>query len=191
MIFAEQFSSSFMHSFIETLAPETRLLVCCARVRVNPETASDIRALVLGDLDWDALLGGAARHAVAPLLGRQLLTVAADVIPANQISRMNEANRVNTLRCLQLTAALVEILRLFQAEGIAALPYKGPILAAQAYGDLSMRQFDDIDIVVPQREMAKAQEIVLGLGYTAKFRGCFSPGNSTPLRGIQILQRDA
>ncbi len=125
------------------------------------------------DLDWDALLGGAARHAVAPLLDRQLLTVAADVIPANQISRMNEANRVNTLRCLQLTAALVEILRLFQAEGIAALPYKGPILAAQAYGDLSMRQFDDIDIVVPQREMAKAQEIMLGLGYTAKFPGGF------------------
>jgi hypothetical protein len=183
MIFAEQFSSSFMHSFIETLAPETRLLVCCARVRVNPETASDIRALVLGDLDWDALLGCAARHAVAPLLDRQLLTVAADLIPANQISRMNEANRVNTLRCLQLTAALVEILRLFQAEGIAALPYKGPILAAQAYGDLSMRQFDDIDIVVPQREMAKAQEIVLGLGYTAKFPGVFSPGNSYPIPG--------
>jgi hypothetical protein len=183
MIFAEQFSSSFMHSFIETLAPETRLLVCCARMRVNPETASDIRALVLGNLDWDALLGGAARHAVAPLLDRQLLTVAADLIPANQISRMNEANRVNTLRCLQLTAALVEILRLFQAEGIAALPYKGPILAAQAYGDLSMRQFDDIDIVVPQREMAKAQEIVLGLGYTAKFPGVFSPGNSYPIPG--------
>jgi hypothetical protein len=108
---------------------------------------------------------------VVPLLYRQLNAIAADVVPAEQMRRVSEASRANTLRCLSLTAALVQILRLFHSEGIVALPYKGPVLAAQAYGDVLLRQFDDVDIIVRDRDMAKAHGVMLRLGYAAKFPG--------------------
>jgi len=165
-----------MHSFIENLAPETRLLVYCARTRMSSEIVEKVRALVAGDLDWDAVLGAADQNGAVPLLDRQLRSIVSDVVPAEQIGRVNEANRANTLRCLNLTGALIEILRLFNAEGVAALPYKGPVLAAQAYGDVSLRQFDDVDIILPHRDMAKAHEIMLRLGYAPKFPGPLSPG---------------
>jgi putative nucleotidyltransferase-like protein len=165
-------------SFIDTLSPETLLLVCCARTRMCREVAQEVRALAASNLNWDALLYGADQNSMVPLLDRHLRAVAADVAPTPQMIRVNEANRANTLRCLNLTAALMEILRLFSAEGIAALPYKGPVLAVQAYGDVSLRQFDDVDIILRHRDVAKAHGVMLGLGYAAKFdvNASFVPG---------------
>ncbi|MGA2718013.1 MAG: nucleotidyltransferase family protein [Candidatus Acidiferrales bacterium] len=140
-----------------------------------PEIAGKIRALAAGALNWDVLLSEAEGNAVVPLLCRQLNAIAPDVVPAEAMLRVSEASRANTLRCLSLTAALVQILRLFQSEGIVALPYKGPVLAAQAYGDVLLRQFDDVDIIVRGRDMAKAHGVLLRLGYVAKFPGLMSP----------------
>ena len=33
-------------------------------------------------------------------------------------------------------------------QGIAAIPYKGPVLAAAVYGNLALRTFSDLDILV-------------------------------------------
>jgi hypothetical protein len=166
---------------IDTLAPEKQLLIYCARTRVPPETAGKIRALAAGGLNWDALLSEAEGNAVVPLLCRQLNAIAPDVVPAEAMLRVSEASRANTLRCLSLTAALVQILRLFQSEGIVALPYKGPVLAAQAYGDVLLRQFDDVDIIVRDRDMAKAHGVMLRLAYEARFPVPMSPELDSPL----------
>jgi len=166
---------------IDTLAPEKQLPVCCARTRMPPETAGKIRALAAGALNWDVLLSEAEGNAVVPLLHRQLNAIAADLVPTEQMRRVSEASRANTLRCLSLTAALVQILRLFQSEGIVALPYKGPVLAAQSYGDVLLRQFDDVDIIVRDRDMAKAHGVMLRLAYEAKFPGPMSPDLDSPL----------
>jgi hypothetical protein len=167
-------------SLIDTLTPEKQLLICCARTRVRPEVAEKIRALAATGLNWGALLSEAEGNAVVPLLYRQLTAIAADVAPAEQMRRVSEASRTNTLRCLNLTAALVQILRLFQSEGIVAVPYKGPVLAAQAYGDVLLRQFDDVDIVRGP-DMAKAHGVMLRLGYEAKFPGLMAPDLDSPL----------
>ena len=50
-----------------------------------------------------------------------------------------------------------------------AIPYKGAVLAAQAYGDVTLRQFEDLDIILPHADLAKAHEAMLGLGYRPKF----------------------
>jgi hypothetical protein len=166
---------------IHTLTPEKKLLIYCARTRMRPEVVEKIRALAASGLNWDALLSEAEGNAVLPVLYRQLNAIAADAVPAEQMRRASEASRANTLRCLSLSAALVQILRLFDSEGIVALPYKGPVLAAQAYGDVLLRQFDDVDIIVPERDMAKAHGVMLRLGYEAKFPGLMSPDLDSPL----------
>jgi hypothetical protein len=168
-------------SLIDTLAPEKRLLVHCARMRMRPEIAEAIRALVAGGLDWDALLSGADQNAIVPLLERQLRAAAADLLPVAQLQRLSEAGLANTLRSLSLTAAMIEILRLFHEREIVAVPYKGPVLAAQAYGDVSLRQFDDVDIILPHRDMVKAHEGMLRLGYAAKFPARMSPSVNAPV----------
>ena len=136
---------------------------------MQPTMAEEIRTLVTGPIDWDFLLREAADYSVTPLLCRQLLAVAADLVAPSRIQRMNEIMRANAMRNLVLTAELFTILNLFRSEGISAIPYKGPVLAAQAYGDVALRDFEDLDIILRQRDMAKANEIMTSLGYRPKY----------------------
>jgi len=45
------------------------------------------------------------------------------------------------------------------------MPYKGPVLAASVYGDLALRQFSDLDILVCERDVPRAKELLLSQGY--------------------------
>ena len=128
--------------------PEKRLLVCCARTRNEPRIAQEIRELAAGPLDWDFLLTSAAENSILPLLARQLSAAAADIVPPSQLERLKIGARANAVRCLVLTAELIKITDLFRSQAIQAMPYKGPILAVQAYGDVTLREFDDLDIIL-------------------------------------------
>ncbi len=64
---------------------------------------------------------------------------------------------------------MLRLSSLFHAEGLLAVPYKGPILAAQAYGDPGLRQFADLDFAVTQRDIYRAQAVLLKEGYRASF----------------------
>jgi hypothetical protein len=47
----------------------------------------------------------------------------------------------NARRNIYLAAQLALLLEALRAENIPAIPYKGPVLAALAYGDLTLREF--------------------------------------------------
>jgi Uncharacterised nucleotidyltransferase len=63
----------------------------------------------------------------------------------------------------------------FTSKSIQGIPYKGPVLALQAYGDITAREFDDLDIIVRQRDIPKAHELLMGLGYQPRFPWIHSP----------------
>ena len=45
------------------------------------------------------------------------------------------------------------------------MPYKGPTLAQRLYGDLSLREFGDLDIMILERDVPKAHDLIRNLGY--------------------------
>ncbi len=163
--------------------PEKRLLICCARTRVEPVLATEIRKLAGEPLDWDFLVTAAAENSILPLLARQLSAVAADIVPGGQLERLKNGARANALRCLVLTAELIKITDLLRSHGIQAMPYKGPVLAVEAYGDVTLREFDDLDIILRQRDMAKANEVMQGIGYRPRFPWIFESSRSSVIPG--------
>ena len=153
---------------------EKQLLVCCARPNVQAPVAEKIRQLLNSPVDWDGLLSEAANHSVTPLLCRQLGTVGADFLDAARLGQLQEAARGFALRNLVLSAELVKIMNVFQSEGLQAIPYKGPVLAVQVYGDVALREFEDLDIILRQQDVAKANKIMTQLGYSPKIPGIVS-----------------
>lgn len=142
---------------------------------MGPEMAPRIRELVAGPLDWDYVLREASENAILPLVGRHLPTIAPEGVPAIYMERMKAALRANTVRCLSLTAELIKIVDRLRSERILAIPYKGPVIAAQAYGDVALREYDDLDLILAQRDLPKACEVMLDLGYRKKFPWMLSP----------------
>ena len=170
--------------------PEKQLLVCCARTQITPEIAATIRKILAGPLDWDYLLWEAEENSIAPLLQRHLSAVAPGVAPPAAQEQLKKTCRANTVRCLYLTAELIHILRLFQSQNIPVIPYKGPVLAAQAYGDFALREFEDLDIILRQSDVPKAHEIIVSLGYKPKFDWILSPGAAASLVPGEYNYRD-
>lgn len=160
----------------DMLCQEKQLLVCCARSRMRPADVHLARELAARPLDWDYLLAQAAENSVAPLLCRQLSREAADMVAPAQMARLKGQVRSSTVRSLLLTAELVRISRAFQSEGIQAIPYKGPVLAAQTYGDIAMRDFEDLDLILRQKDMPKAHPVLMSLGFESPFPWNFSSG---------------
>ncbi len=145
--------------------PEVELLLCCARVRVDATQAARIRVLVAAELNWAYLLQLADRHGLQPLLHWHLNAICADAVPAAYLHRLREAfQRVSALNIF-LTRELQRLLALFIGQGIEALPYKGPALAAEIYGNIALRQFSDLDILVRPGDVRQARDILIIEGY--------------------------
>jgi hypothetical protein len=162
------------------IRPEKQLLLNCARTRFNDARAQRTRTLLQGDLDWAYLSAAADVHSVTPLFCRQLQHAGSIGIPEKTWSELREKARRNTIRVFYLTTELVRIVEGFRAGGVLAVPYKGPVTAAQAYGDMTLRQFDDLDIIIRQRDLAGASEVLASLGYHDQFPQKNSPGAPVP-----------
>ncbi|HYL46780.1 MAG TPA: nucleotidyltransferase family protein [Candidatus Limnocylindrales bacterium] len=137
--------------------------------------AKKLRELLGAAIDWSFLIAEAAEHSVRPLLERHLRAGAADSVPPEFARKLADASRANTVRCLYLAAELNRVMDEFASNSIHAIPYKGPVLAVQAYADITAREFDDLDIIVRQRDVPKAHEILTHLGYRPRFPWIHSP----------------
>jgi len=153
----------------DTVCPEKQLLLCCARVGMQPAISDGIRELASGALDLDYLFADAAENSLIPLVHRHLRACAMGQVPAAQMDALTIAVRANTARSLLLTAETIKVTDALFAGGVRAIPYKGAVLAAQAYGDVSRRQFEDVDIVLRQADLPMAHGVMLGLGYQPKY----------------------
>jgi len=127
-----------------------------------------VRELLKEQIDWNYLIGIASYHGTIPLLFWNLSRLAPDDVPKTTLDQLKAAS--NAIACwnLCLTGELLKLLNLFRDRGIRALPLKGPALAAAAYGNLSLRQFCDLDILVPKEDMLKAKEVLMLQGYHPK-----------------------
>jgi Uncharacterised nucleotidyltransferase len=153
---------------------EIELLLCCARTRMDLETTERARQLLKEEIDWKYLSQSAFHHGVLPLLSRGLHSLHSDDIPKALLAHLNDALRVITKRNLFLTAELLTLLKLFQEAQIRALPLKGPVLAAVAYGNPLLRHFGDLDILMPREDILKAKEILVRRGYQPKYKLTYS-----------------
>src|SRR5215203_3567152 len=160
---------------------EHELLLCCARTTATPHVAARLRELAGRDLDWEYLFLIARRHAVVPLLYLQLERHAADLVPPDRLRNFKKHFQENSARNAVLTAELCRLIGLLADAGIDAIPYKGPVLGIFAYGNVNLRRFVDLDVIVNKPDVLKARDVLLAEGY--------APAKSLTLNQQELLLR--
>jgi hypothetical protein len=146
---------------------EVRFLLACCRAAIANGAAKPVRPPLEPELDWRSLIDAASRHAVLPLLCRALRELGAEAVPTSVTEELAARFEANAKRNLFLTYELIDVLDLLRANGVAALPFKGPLLAISGYRDLALRQFVDLDILVQGNDLARAEHLLVGRGYRA------------------------
>lgn len=148
---------------------ENELLLCCASPFDDVPKAGRIKELVQRDIDWPYVLQMARTHGLIPLLYQNLKEMHPEDIPEGIMVTLRDQFRKISISNLLLTSQMVKLLGLFQSNGIAAIPYKGPILGLQAYGDVCLRQFCDLDFLIHKHDFIKAKELLELVGYRPEY----------------------
>ncbi|BAZ65653.1 MAG: nucleotidyltransferase family protein [Pelatocladus maniniholoensis HA4357-MV3] len=153
------------------IRPEMQLLLCCASTKIDVAKTEEIKSLIQrADLDWQDVIGNAYKHGLMPLLYTNLNAIAPDIVPKNVLNQLRNIFYTNAQRSLMLTGELVQLLRLLQENEILAVPYKGPVLANLLYGNIGLRQFCDLDILVQQQDVLKFKNLLITRGYRPKIQ---------------------
>ncbi len=166
------------------------LMLLCARPQDGDCSAARIQALAESGPDWAALLAAAADHGVAPLVCHRLETLAGEALPPLWRKRFQVEFDRNTRRNLFLAGELFAVLDELERRGVRAVPFKGPVLAAQAYGDVALRQFADLDILLPQQEIVEAHRALESWGFHPMPGGFGMPSINSRIPGQYAYRRD-
>ena len=136
-----------------TKTHENEFLLCIARREfTNPRAG----------LDWDYIFTTAQAHGLLPLLHKHLSK--ADV-PLHFLSRLKRESVANSQSILHLIAKQLRVYKLFKENEIPVALFKGPLLAQMAYGDFSLRQAGDIDMLIHRQHFTRAGSLLESLGY--------------------------
>lgn len=110
------------------------------------------------------MLNLAGQHGLLPICCRELDALGINLEPAVR-TRVADAGRGAAAWALAGAGQLAEVYAALRGGGITCVPYKGPSLAMDAYGDVALRAFDDLDIVVTPAHADAAYAVVARLGY--------------------------
>ena len=136
------------------------LAACCAA----GSPTDRIRTMFSRPLNWEQFLHLADHHRVIPQV-YGALSAFPDLLPANARAALRSRYQENAHKALWFTGELLRTISCFESAGIKALAHKGPVLAKTLYGDVTERQYNDLDILIRPEDVPKAKAVLVAAGH--------------------------
>ncbi|WP_411738680.1 nucleotidyltransferase family protein [Peribacillus sp. S4] len=143
---------------------ELRLLLQIINMK-NKEGTDPINNKNFIDIDWELFLQLAMHHRIYPLVYSKLNKIDVELIPLYVIQALSQEYKENTFQMLHLSGEMERLSKLFTENNIRLLFLKGPAIAADIYGDISLRTSKDLDILIPITDLKKAELLLFNCGY--------------------------
>ncbi|MFD4817507.1 nucleotidyltransferase domain-containing protein [Peribacillus butanolivorans] len=117
------------------------------------------------DIDWGIFLQLAKHHRVFPIIYSKISKINNKLIPSHVVQILYQEYKMNTMKMLHLSGEMEKISKMFTENHISVLFLKGPVIAADIYGDISLRTSKDLDILISKKSFKKAEKLLLNYGY--------------------------
>jgi len=131
------------------------IIECCK----TDQNTTNIKKSISDIHDWKEFINLAFSHGVFPLVYHTLKTYD-KLIPNDILKSMKTHNRNIAQQNMLMSVELIKVMKLLKENNIEAIAFKGPTLAQMAYGDISLRQFSDLDILIAQEDILKAYNLL-------------------------------
>lgn len=147
------------------ITPESRLLRSAVRLLVCEGEAGQLSA---SGIDWQKFIDRLQRSSGFGLFHHLLKRSPAltRLVPGQVQSLCAERYYATLARNLIITDTLRAVHALLQEEGLEPLLFKGLVLSEILYADPGVRPMADIDMLLKQSELCRADSVLRGLGYT-------------------------
>lgn len=115
---------------------------------------------------WNALPDAAERHGMTAWA--HVAVQQSGSAPAAIGAAIGARARAQRIHALHAVAQLTCLVRSLNAAGIGTVALKGPLLSGWLYGDLGMRRFADLDVLIERRQREAALRVLSGSGYAIR-----------------------
>jgi hypothetical protein len=154
--------------WLQGTSPAFRLMIATSWLapdswRKNQEEA--VREAVGAGPDWTEYLRMVDRHRTPALSWAALKRVPDLAIPESARKGLQERSDACRLQAVRHSLMQAEIVKAFDRAGIPVMTLKGTILSLNLYGDLGLRQSNDLDLVVIPGDISRAQACLESLGW--------------------------
>ncbi len=144
------------------IAAATRTLLC-------DFAAGDVRRpLHHLDADWEQVFQGLCRNGLLGLSHRYLRGWEPRDYPPPEFRRwVQRTYRLSAIRTMLTYAKINEVLAQLAESGVDYMVLKGPALAYAVYPDPFLRSFNDLDLMVRERDWAAMHRLLVKMGFSA------------------------
>lgn len=151
-----------MRDLLEGISLEQEIVLAAAGGDVGA-----LAGLVGQEPDWERVFSFAKEKGVLFFVYRQLKAVREQgaAVPDDFLEKLKRLYLENSTRNLWLAGRLVQIVGLLGEAGVCAVPFKGPVLAEALYGDIGIRYFTDLDILVRPEDAVRARDVLVESGF--------------------------
>jgi len=121
----------------------------------------------LGEIEenWQSLVAACDYHQVSPIVFHRLQSHGGRLLAPQVLEQLRARFYRISAYNHRLALLLVQLIRQLEEQQIPCLALKGPTAALAVYGDLSLRQYEDIDIMVRPEDVAKSVEMLFSRGF--------------------------
>ncbi len=145
---------------------EFQVLVSACAAHFNKSETTRLKRLIeCNAINWPHLLQLARVHQIRPLLLRALTSLQTQEIPEETIAELKRVCKQIMLFNFEQTKEVLRLLKLFKENDVKAILYKGVVLAHSMYGDISLREFSDIDLLIDGNDLDQIGTLLLKEGF--------------------------
>ncbi|TAM73603.1 hypothetical protein EPN44_13395 [bacterium] len=143
------------------LTPERRFILAGSRLEVDRACLAELAGLVG---DWDGVVAQAIDLRCDGLLSRACEGL--EAVPRKAREALTQRLRLGRARNVIYLGAAAAALHALHAGGLAPIALKGTALAESLYGDAGLRQFGDLDVLLPLDDIESGEQLLREIDYT-------------------------
>lgn len=173
------------HSTLD-LTYEEMLVVELSRVSLVPSKVREVESLLDRDLNWTRVRQLIILHELHGCVLKKCLDHGFERLLCKDLGlaiRAEADRRQNIFLLFELT----QIARAIASTGLNVVVLKGPALIRQVYGELGLRRFGDLDLMVTSDGVEKVEDILSRLGYLPSELN-LNTGTWTPLNEKEVTR---
>ena len=152
-------------SAAQQLSPETWALLACAQTVIDERRLPAFREAVAACGSAERLCNAAVQRGMVGHLHHQIAAQSDTSFAAHVAEPLQKLYRVSMQRNLHQAAELLRLLEKLRGLGVEAMPIKGPVLAEALYGDVTLRNWVDLDLLVRHEQVPVVRDLLLWAGF--------------------------
>jgi len=153
-------------SLNKTMSPQDHIILLSAKIHPSMKELETLKAQLALVADWDEVVLNVIERGMGPLFYTKLSKLSNHTFIADVNKEQLKQIYYWTLsRGMLMYSVFTKAVKALNANGIKVIVLKGAYLSEKLYGDIALRQFSDIDLLVNEEFGVKCIKILEQIGF--------------------------